>query len=242
MSTYRDSDNSLYSFIFSFHNIFRNFRFHWKSVSGFNTQSPYNSLAERTLFRKRNTTESALFESFDILAEYIDDLLQLQPGEGNHDINLKTQLEIKKTELYPLLPDSCKNISYDERGILFSVYRSIIIIHSDLLRLQDQFQLMADFSPFLLLLQSEKTIVNSVSSLLKAFCQSGEYEGKVNKLFFEALDNFKVQLTELKKIQYVNSGKIEQLQVMKNLTSIGESNERLRNDISGFPGRGVSEK
>jgi len=132
---------------FSFRRFVSGLSRHWNSVSGFNTQSPYAGISEKEIFRERTPDKSALFEGFDILIQYIEDFLALKPEEGNHDINLKTRLDIKKTEMSPLLPDDCGSISYDDRGNLFSIYQMVIRTHSDFLLLQDLFHIMGGGFP-----------------------------------------------------------------------------------------------
>ncbi|RKX81250.1 MAG: hypothetical protein DRZ90_04655 [Spirochaetes bacterium] len=213
------------------HSFFTGLKNHWNSVSGFNTQNPYAGLNERTIFREKNPDRSALFDSFDILVRYIDDILALKPDIGNHDINLKTQLEIKKTEMDPLLPDSCLSLSYDDRGGMFSVYQMVIKIHSDLLALQDLFQIHGDFSRYSSALVCERAVIETALSSIRRICTKNSQDSKSiknsNMALLDASHEYRILMAGLKQNQVLHSGNLTILQIMKKLTDIGRKNEKL---------------
>ncbi len=242
MSNYQNTDDRISfkmdSNHISIHSFFTGLKNHWNSVSGFNTQSPYAGLNEKKLFWKRNPERTALIESFNILLRYIDDILALKPDAGNHDINLKTQLEIKKTEMNPLLPDSCQSLSYDDRGTLFSIYQLVVKIHSDFLILQDLLQINGDFSRYFSVLLCEKAVIESALSFIRGVCSKNPQDlkstaGRSQELI-DVSREYKKLMEGLKQNVEFHSGNPGVLQIMKKFADIDRTNEKLCGKLMSF--------
>ncbi len=254
MSNYQNTADSISNSInikaeshhISIHSFFKDLRNRWNSVSGFNTQIPYAGLNEKKIFHKRNLERTAIFESFDILLRYIDDLLALKPDAGNHDINLKTQLEIKKTEMNPLLPDSCLSLSYDDRGTIFSIYQLLIIIHSDFLMLQDLFQIQGDFFNYSSALVCEKAVIESARSSIRKICTTNSQESRIiensNMALLDASHEYRILMAGLNQSQVLHSGNPAIFQIMKKLTDIDRKNEKLCGRITALSSNPETEK
>jgi hypothetical protein len=206
---------------------------HWNGVSGFNTVKSYENLSQPLFRRDRDNDNSALLAGIEILNQYLDDLMKISPESGNHDIQLKTQLAMKRTEVYPLLPASFSSAPYETQSRLFVLYRLLMDIHEDLMNLQNLFQIMDGYLPFLDIIRSEKVIIEAIKESIRNICQSGSV-GSFKPVADEILTKFR-EVTDLSNyrdlmLQFLPENK----QILEILEHINDSNQSINSVFLAF--------
>ncbi len=212
---------------FSFFASVRKYIKKWKATSGFNTFSTYANNSE-TLFKKEGSSEkSALFDSLDILNQYMDDLLHISPDSSNHDIHLNTQLAVKRTEMSPLVPYSCMPIPYTIQSSLFAIYRLLISIHADFMELQNLFQIIGGSDYLARIVRSEHSVIDIIRESIRDICDTGRSDSDRKFVSIEILSTFSEITNSFKHKESVDRYVPERCQISTILERVDDSNRRI---------------
>lgn len=211
--------------------LFAAFRARWRARSGFNTVSTYAEFSERNLFGSRSCPDGALMDSLDILSGYIDDLLTVRAEDANHDIHLAAQLEMKKTEMAPLLPDSRGSLPTADGNHLLSIYQAVMGILNDFLRLQELFRLDGGISRFQTVVHSEASAISVLRRYGRRILYLNGPDSTLAALCATALDEFADHVRALSVEENPGGATATQTEIFTVLRRVGERNARIRQSI-----------